>query len=154
MIMLRISGVLSILLTRRTKDNTVNKSRATDSVWLKKAIRFSTIYKNDGNKTKSIVITNRLLPVSSPLFTTKSTRRFDAIINVEQWQNRISYSFNEPHVLWYLVLNPRNILQTTATSSRRKAVLSVTIFLVFFKYWFLIEDKNGKLINNFPKKSW
>ena len=27
--------------------------------------------------------------------------------------------------------------------SRRKAILSVTSFLVFFKYWFFIEDKNG-----------
>ena len=82
--MLRISGVLSILLTRRTKDNTVNKSKATDPVRIKEAIRFSTTYKNDGNITQAIAITNRLLPVSSPLFTTNSMRRFDAIINVEQ----------------------------------------------------------------------
>lgn len=82
--MLRISGVLSILLTRRTKDNTVNKSKATDPVRIKEAIRFSTAYKNDGNITQAIAITNRLLPVSSPLFTTKIMRRFDAIINVEQ----------------------------------------------------------------------
>lgn len=82
--MLRISGVLSILLTRRTKDNTVNKSRATDPVLIKEAIRFSTAYKNDGNITQAIAITNRLLPVSSPLFTTESMRRFDAMINVEQ----------------------------------------------------------------------
>ena len=27
--------------------------------------------------------------------------------------------------------------------SRCKAILSVTSFLVFFKYWFFIEDKNG-----------
>ena len=84
MIMLRISGVLSILLTRRTKDNTVNKSKATDPVRIKEAIRFSTAYKNDGNITQAIAITNRLLPVSSPLFTTEIMRRFDAIINVEQ----------------------------------------------------------------------
>ena len=82
--MLRISGVLSILLTRRTKDNTVNKSKATDPVRIKEAIRFSTAYKNDGNITQAIAITNRLLPVSSPLFTTEIMRRFDAIINVEQ----------------------------------------------------------------------
>ena len=62
MIMLRISGVLSILLTRRTKDNTVNKSKATDPVRIKEAIRFSTAYKNDGNITQAIAITNRLLP--------------------------------------------------------------------------------------------
>ena len=84
MIMLRISGVLSILLTRRTKDNTVNKSKATDSVRIKEAIRFSTAYKNDGNITQAIAITNRLLPVSSPLFTTEIMRRFEAMINVEQ----------------------------------------------------------------------
>ena len=84
MIMLRISGVLSILLTRRTKDNTVNKSKATDPVRIKEAIRFSTAYKKDGNITQAIAITNRLLPVSSPLFTTEIMRRFDAIINVEQ----------------------------------------------------------------------
>jgi len=84
MIMLRISGVLSILFTRRTKDNTVNKSKATDSVRIKEAIRFSTAYKNDGNITQAIAITNRLLPVSSPLFTTEIMRRFDAMINVEQ----------------------------------------------------------------------
>ena len=82
--MLRISGVLSILLTRRTKDNTVNKSKATDPVRIKEVIRFSTAYKNDGNITQAIAITNRLLPVSSPLFTTENMRRFDAIINVEQ----------------------------------------------------------------------
>ena len=82
--MLRISGVLSILLTRRTKDNTVNKSKATYPVRIKEAIRFSTTYKNDGNITQAIAITNRLLPVSSPLFTTEIMRRFDAIINVEQ----------------------------------------------------------------------
>ena len=62
--MLRISGVLSILLTRRTKDNTVNKSKATDPVRIKEAIRFSTAYKNDGNITQAIAITNRLPPVS------------------------------------------------------------------------------------------
>ena len=84
MIMLRISGVLSILFTRRTKDNTVNKSKATDPVRSKETIRFSTAYKNDGNITQAIAITNRLLPVSSPLFTTEIMRRFDAIINVEQ----------------------------------------------------------------------
>ena len=84
MIMLRISGVLSILLTRRTKDNTVNKSKATDPVRIKEAIRFSTAYKNDGNITQAIAITNRLLPVSSPLFTTEIMRKFDAMINVEQ----------------------------------------------------------------------
>ena len=83
-IMLRISGVLSILLTRRTKDNTVNKSKATDPVRIKEAIRFSTAYKNDGNITQAIAITNRLLPVSSPLFTTEIMRKFDAMINVEQ----------------------------------------------------------------------
>lgn len=82
--MLRISGVLSILLTRRTKDNTVNKSKATDSVLIKEAIRFSTAYKKAGSKTQAIAITNRLLPVSSPLFTTEIMRRFDAMINVEQ----------------------------------------------------------------------
>ena len=81
--MLRISGVLSILLTRRTKDNTVNKSRATDPV-LKEVIRFSTAYKNDGNITQAIAITNRLLHVASPLFTTEIMRRFDAMINVKQ----------------------------------------------------------------------
>ena len=84
LIMLRISGVLSILLTRRTKDNTVNKSKATDPVRIKETIRFSTAYKNDGNITQAIAITNRLLPVSSPLFTTEIMRRFDAMINVEQ----------------------------------------------------------------------
>ena len=84
MIMLRISGVLSILLTRRTKDNTVNKSKATDPVRIKEVSRFSTAYKNDGNITQAIAITNRLLPVSSPLFTTEIMRRFDAMINVEQ----------------------------------------------------------------------
>ena len=82
--MLRISGVLSILLTRRTKDNTVNNSKATDPVRIKEAIRFSTAYKKAGSKTQAIAITNRLLPVSSPLFTTEIMRRFDAIINVEQ----------------------------------------------------------------------
>ena len=82
--MLRISGVLSILLTRRTKDNTVNKSKATDPVRIKEVSRFSTAYKNDGNITQAIAITNRLLPVSSPLFTTEIMRRFDAMINVEQ----------------------------------------------------------------------
>ena len=84
MIMFRISGVLPILLTRRTKDNTVNKSKATDPVRINEAIRFSTAYKNDGIITQAIAITNRLLPVSSPLFTTNSIRRFDDIINVEQ----------------------------------------------------------------------
>jgi len=34
--------------------------------------------------TQAIAITNRLLPVSSPLFTTEIMRRFDAMINVEQ----------------------------------------------------------------------
>ena len=82
--MLRISGVLSILLTRRTKDNTVNKSKATDPVRIKEVSRFSTAYKNDGNITQAIAITNRLLPVSSPLFTTEIMRRFEAMINVEQ----------------------------------------------------------------------
>ena len=82
--MLRISGVLSILLTRRTKDNTVNKSKATDPVRIKEAIRFSTAYKKDGNITQAIAITNRLLPISSPLFTTEIMRIFDAMINVEQ----------------------------------------------------------------------
>ena len=82
--MLRISGVLSILLTRRTKDNTVNKSKATDPVRIKEVSRFSTAYKKDGNITQAIAITNRLLPISSPLFTTEIMRRFDAIINVEQ----------------------------------------------------------------------
>lgn len=82
--MLRISGVLSILLTRRTKDNTVNKSKATDSVLIKEAIRFSTAYKKAGSKTQVIAITNRLPPVSSPLFTTEIMRRFEAMINVEQ----------------------------------------------------------------------
>ena len=82
--MLRISGVLSILLTRRTKDNTVNKSRAIDSVRIKEVIRFSAAYKKAGSKTQAIAITNRLLPVSSPLFTTEIMRRFDAMINVEQ----------------------------------------------------------------------
>ncbi len=81
---LTMSGVLSILLTRRTKDNTVNKSRATDSVRIKESIRFSIAYKKDGSKKKVIAITNRLLPVSSPLFTTEIIRRFDDIINVEQ----------------------------------------------------------------------
>jgi len=84
MIMLRISGVLSILLTRRTKDNTVNKSKATDPVLIKESIRFSTAYKKDGSKIQAIAITNRLLPISSPLFTTEIMRRFDAMINVEQ----------------------------------------------------------------------
>ena len=82
--MLKISGVLSILLTRRTKDNTVNKSRAIDSVRIKEVIRFSAAYKKAGSKTQAIAITNRLLPVSSPLFTTENMRRFDAMINVEQ----------------------------------------------------------------------
>ena len=84
MIMLRISGVLSILLTRRTKDNTVNKSKATDSVRIKEVSRFSIAYKKYGNITQAIAITNRLLPVSSPLFTTEIMRRFDAMINAEQ----------------------------------------------------------------------
>ena len=84
MVMLRISGVLSILLTRRTKDNTVNKSKATDPVRINEVSRFSTAYKKAGNITQAIAITNRLLPVSSPLFTTEIMRRFDAIINVEQ----------------------------------------------------------------------
>ena len=43
MIMLRISGVLSILLTRRTKDNTVNKSKATDPVRIKEVIKETNI---------------------------------------------------------------------------------------------------------------
>lgn len=84
MIMFRISGVLTILLTRRTKDNTVNKNRATDSVRIKEAIRFSIAYKKAGSKKKVIAITNRLPPVSSPLFTTEIMRRFDAIIKLEQ----------------------------------------------------------------------
>ena len=45
---------------------------------------FSTAYKKAGSKTQAIAITNRLLPVSSPLFTTEIMRRFDAMINVEQ----------------------------------------------------------------------
>lgn len=101
--MLRISGVLSILLTRRTKDNTVNKSKATDSVRIKEAIRFSTAYKNDGNITQAIAITNRLLPVSSPLFTTEIMRRFDAIINVEQ-MNKKGFLIHIGYLIYYGIL--------------------------------------------------
>ena len=102
-IMLRISGVLSILLTRRTKDNTVNKSKATDPVRIKEAIRFSTAYKNDGNITQAIAITNKLLPVSSPLFTTEIMRRFDAIINVEQMIKK-DFLFILGYLTYYSIL--------------------------------------------------
>lgn len=84
MIMLRISGVLPILLIRRSRDITVNWIRSIDSTLTNEVSRFPTAYKKAGNKTQAIAITNRLLPVSSPLFTTESMRRFDAMINVEQ----------------------------------------------------------------------
>jgi len=84
MIMLRISGVLPILLIRRSRDITVNWIRSIDSTLTNEVSRFSTAYKKAGSKTQAIAITNRLLPVSSPLFTTENMRRFDAIINVEQ----------------------------------------------------------------------
>jgi len=55
------------------------------AVPLAKAVSlFSTAYKKAGSKTQAIAITNRLPPVSSPLFTTEIMRRFDAMINVEQ----------------------------------------------------------------------
>ncbi len=84
MIMLRISGVLSILLTRRSRDITANWIRSIDSPLINEVSWFSTAYKKTGNITQAIAITNRLLPVSSPLFTTEIMRRFDAMINVEQ----------------------------------------------------------------------
>ena len=84
MIMLRISGVLPILLIRRSRDITVNWIRSIDSTLTNEVSLFSTAYKKAGSKTQAIAITNRLLPVSSPLFTTEIMRRFDAIINVEQ----------------------------------------------------------------------
>lgn len=84
MIMLRISGVLPILLIRRSRDITVNWIRSIDSTLTIEVSLFSTAYKKAGSKTQAIAITNRLLPVSSPLFTTEIMRRFDAIINVEQ----------------------------------------------------------------------
>ena len=84
MIMLRISGVLPILLIRRSRDITVNWIRSIDSTLTNEVSWFSTAYKKAGSKTQAIAITNRLLPVSSPLFTTENMRRFDAIINVEQ----------------------------------------------------------------------
>ena len=55
-----------------------------DSPLINEVSWFSTAYKNDGNITQAIAITNRLLPVSSPSFTTEIMRRFDAMINVEQ----------------------------------------------------------------------
>ena len=84
MIMLRISGVLPILLIRRSRDITVNWIRSIDSTLTNEVSWFSTAYKKAGSKTQAIAITNRLLPVSSPLFTTENMRRFDAMINVEQ----------------------------------------------------------------------
>ena len=84
MIMLRISGVLPILLIRRSRDITVNWIRSIDSTLTIEVSLFSTAYKKAGSKTQAIAITNRLLPVSSPLFTTEIMRRFDAMINVEQ----------------------------------------------------------------------
>ncbi len=82
--MLRISGVLSILLTRRSRDITANWIMSIDSTFTNEVCRFLTAYKKAGSKTQAIAITNRLLPVSSPLFTTEIMRRFDAIINAEQ----------------------------------------------------------------------
>ena len=84
MIMLKISGVLPILLIRRSRDITVNWIRSIDSTLTIEVSLFSTAYKKAGSKTQAIAITNRLLPVSSPLFTTEIMRRFDAMINVEQ----------------------------------------------------------------------
>ena len=55
-----------------------------DSTLINEVSWFSTGYKKAGNITQAIAITNRLPPVSSPLFTTEIMRRFDAIINVEQ----------------------------------------------------------------------
>ena len=80
----KISGVLSIRLRRRTKDTTAIWMRSKDSALTNDVCWFSTAYKKAGSKTQAIAITNRLLPVSSPLFTTEIMRRFDAIINVEQ----------------------------------------------------------------------
>ena len=84
MIMLRISGVLPILLIRRSRDITANWIRSIDSPLINEVSWFSTAYKKAGSKTQVIAITNRLLHVASPLFTTEIMRRFDAMINVEQ----------------------------------------------------------------------
>ena len=84
MIMFRISGVLPILLIRRSRDITVNWIRSMDSPLINEVSRFSTAYKKTGSITQAIAITNRLPHVSSPLFTTEIMRRFEAMINVEQ----------------------------------------------------------------------
>ena len=54
-----------------------------DSPLINEVSWFSTAYKKTGSITQAIAITNRLLPVSSPLFTTEIMRRFDAMIKVE-----------------------------------------------------------------------
>ena len=152
MIMLRISGVLHILLIRRSRDITVNWIRSIDSTLINEVSWFSTAYKKAGSKTQAIAITNRLPPVSSPLFTTEIMRRFDAIINVEQMIKKdFLFIYDTSHTIVFC-FEPKKYSSNYCKPSRRKAVLSITSFIVFFKYWFFIEDKNGKLINHYSKK--
>ena len=152
MIMLRISGVLPILLIRRSKDITVNWIRSIDSTLTIEVSLFSATYKKAGSIIQAIAITNRLPPVSSPLFTTEIMRRFEAMINVEQMIKKdFLFIYDTSHTIVFY-FKPKKYSSNYCKPSRRKAVLPITSFLVFFKYWFFIEDKNGKLIKHYSKK--
>ena len=100
MIMLRISGVLPILLIRRSRDITVNWIRSIDSPLINEVSWFSTAYKKAGSITQAIAITNRLPP---RFFSLVHHGNHEKIRSYDQRRTddkkRISYSFMIPHIL-------------------------------------------------------